>query len=263
MTGPLRNFLGRTDLSFESADDGYLVKRRGVRAKRLSEGEKTAIAFLYFIVQLEEDFDVKDGIVVIDDPISSLDSSSIYQAFAHLKNALKNAKQVFLLTHNFDFLKLLINWVDNAKAAKYYMMLVCSGSADSRDAKIQRLDKLLEDHPTEYHYLFKVLYNFKSDGTILTSYHIPNIARKVLETFLEFHVPSKDKLFKKLEAVAFDENKKTAIYKFANDLSHQTGKGFDPALVAETQKNSAHLLDMIETVAPLHYAGLKTLATAA
>ena len=259
MTGPLRNFLGRTDLSFESADDGYLVKRRGVRAKRLSEGEKTAIAFLYFIVQLEEDFDVKDGIVVIDDPISSLDSSSIYQAFAHLKNA----KQVFLLTHNFDFLKLLINWVDNAKAAKYYMMLVCSGSADSRDAKIQRLDKLLEDHPTEYHYLFKVYNNFKSDGTILTSYHIPNIARKVLETFLEFHVPSKDKLFKKLEAVAFDENKKTAIYKFANDLSHQTGKGFDPALVAETQKNSAHLLDMIETVAPLHYAGLKTLATAA
>ena len=77
MTNHLKTFLGRTDLSFEAADEGYLVKRRGVPAKRLSEGEKTAIAFLYFIVQLEEDFDIAEGIVVIDDPISSLDSASI------------------------------------------------------------------------------------------------------------------------------------------------------------------------------------------
>uniref|UniRef100_A0A9E7ZVU3 AAA family ATPase n=1 Tax=Bosea sp. NBC_00436 TaxID=2969620 RepID=A0A9E7ZVU3_9HYPH len=51
LTNHLKQFLGRTDLRFESGDDGYQVLRRGKPAKRLSEGEKTAIAFLYFLVQ--------------------------------------------------------------------------------------------------------------------------------------------------------------------------------------------------------------------
>lgn len=262
MTGHLKTFLGRTELSFEAADEGYLVKRRGVPAKRLSEGEKTAIAFLYFLVQLDEDFDIAEGIVVIDDPISSLDSSSIYQAFAHLKNSVKGAKQVFLLTHNFDFLKILINWINGSREPKCYLMLVCAESADGRDAKLIKLDRLLVDHPTEYHYLFKVLISFKSDGTIANSYHIPNVARKVLETFLDFHAPANGNLYDKLAAITFDENKKTAIYKFTNDQSHRTGKGFDPALVAETQKNATHLLELIEATAPVHFKGLKILSGA-
>jgi wobble nucleotide-excising tRNase len=264
MTGLLKDFLGRTDLTFDSSDEGYHVRRRGKLAKRLSEGEKTAIAFIYFIVQLgDQNFDLAEGIVVIDDPVSSLDSSAIYQAFAYLKNAVKDARQVFLLTHNFEFLKLLLNWLDNigGKNKRAYFMLICAETQDARSAHIAPLDQLLVEHPTEYHYLFKLLHSFKSDGTILSCYHIPNVARKVLETFLEFHVPSNENLYKKLEATNFNENKKTAIYKFANDLSHRTGKGFDPALVAETQKNAAYLLEMIKAVAPLHYQGLEKLAT--
>src|SRR6202000_1989075 len=105
-------FLGRTDLRFESGAEGYRVLRRGKPAKRLSEGEKTAIAFLYFLVQLtDQDFEMEEGIVVIDDPISSLDASAIYQAFSFLKNGTKAAKQLFVLTHNFEFLKLLTDWI--------------------------------------------------------------------------------------------------------------------------------------------------------
>ena len=51
----------------------------------------------------------------------------------------------------------------------------------------------------------------------------------------------------------FDEMKLTAIYKFTNDLSHLTGKGFDPALVPETQKNVRYLLEMMDKVFPEHY----------
>ena len=82
----------------------------------------------------------------------------------------------------------------------------------------------------------------------------------MLETFLDFHRPYEASLYAKLEATDFDSHKKTAIYKFANDLSHSTGKGFDPALVSETQKNVACLLEMIKAVAPLHYDGLEKLA---
>jgi wobble nucleotide-excising tRNase len=261
MTTRLRDFLGRTDLEFQSNDEGYRVLRRGKAARRLSEGEKTAIAFLYFVVQLgDHEFDVSEGIVVIDDPVSSLDSSAIYQAFACLKNAVKDAKQVFLLTHNFEFLKLLLDWLKQTKKAASYYMIVCAETEADRVANITPLDQMLIDHPTEYHFLFKTLYTFKSDGRIATCYHIPNIARKLLETFLEFHSPSVESPYKKLEAVTFDENKKTAIYKFTNDLSHRTGKGFDPAIVAESQKNVQFLLEMIESLAPAHYQGLATLS---
>ncbi|MET3828531.1 wobble nucleotide-excising tRNase [Sphingomonas sp. PvP055] len=261
MTNRLRDFLGRTDLEFQSANDGYRVLRRGKQARRLSEGEKTAIAFLYFIVQLgDHEFDVGEGIVVIDDPISSLDSSAIYQAFACLKNAVRNAKQVFLLTHNFEFLKLLLNWLESARRHTSHYMIVCAETATDRVATIIQLDRLLVEHQTEYQFLFKTLHRFESDGTIASCYHMPNVARKLLETFLEFHYPSSEKLYKKLDTVKFDEDKKAAIYKFTNDNSHFTGKGFDPAIVAESQKNVKYLLEMIKAVAPTHYQGLETLS---
>lgn len=262
MTAQLRNFLGRTDLEFQSSDGGYRVLRRGKAAKRLSEGEKTAIAFLYFAVQLgDHEFDVTEGIVVIDDPISSLDSAAIYQAFACLKNAVKDAKQVFLLTHNFEFLKLLLDWLKKTRKSARYYMVICAEAANDRIAKIAPLDQMLIDHPTEYHFLFKTLYTFKSDGQIATCYHIPNVARKLLETFLEFHSPSTATMYEQLEAIKFDENKKTAIFKFTNDQSHRTGKSFDPAIVAESQKNVKYLLEMIKDVAPSHYLGLEKLSS--
>lgn len=267
LTELLKQFLGRTDLRFESGEDGYRVLRRGKPAKRFSEGERTAIAFIYFLVQLkDQDFELAEGVVVIDDPISSLDSSAIYQAFAFLKNEAQKAKQLFIFTHNFDFLKLLINWIQNIphtpRTDKTFTMVLCTETAQGRFARLVKLDNLLIDHATEYHYLFKVLYTFRSDGTILGCYHIPNIARKVLETFLDFHVPSGKSLYQKLEETNFDPLKKTAIYKFSNDLSHHTGKSFDPALVAEAQKNTAYLLEMIQAVAPIHFEGLKKLSHA-
>ncbi|MBZ9898531.1 AAA family ATPase [Mesorhizobium sp. BR1-1-6] len=262
LTQMLQTFLGRSELVFNSGDDGYRVHRNGKNAKRLSEGERTAIAFIYFIVQLkDQDFKLSDGVVVIDDPVSSLDSNSVYQAFAFLKNAVRGAKQVFLLTHNFSFLRLLINWLQNDPATRkknQLYMLVCQIDAAGRHSTIVGLDRTLIDHPTEYHFLFKTLATFKGDGTIAGCYHIPNVTRKVLETFLDFFVPGNNSLYAKLSAVKFDENKKTAIYKYANDLSHFTGQGFEPGLVQESQKNVTYLLEMIQALAPQHYDGMVT-----
>jgi wobble nucleotide-excising tRNase len=107
----LKTFLGRDDLIFEVVEGGYEVKRNGKTADRLSEGEKTAIAFVYFTIHLKDrDFDISKEIIVIDDPISSMDSNSIFQAFSFLKNSVKDANQVFILTHNFDMLLFICNF---------------------------------------------------------------------------------------------------------------------------------------------------------
>lgn len=270
----LATFLGRQELVFEphkttvlddkgreqEIEDGYVIKRNGKLAKKLSAGEKTAIAFVYFTIHLkDQDFDLKDGIVVIDDPVSSLDSNSVFQAFAFLKNAVKDAEQIFIFTHNFEFLKLLLNWVkniDHGNESRYYMVKNCYKD-NVRCAYLDQMDTELYEHETEYHYLFKKLKEFQSDGTIAQAYPIPNIARKVLDTFLTFRVPCGGGMYYKLEILRnttnFSENKLTAIYKFTNDQSHITGSGFNPALVPETQKNVKYLLEMIEEVFPEHY----------
>ncbi|CAB1277438.1 conserved protein of unknown function [Candidatus Nitrosacidococcus tergens] len=201
----LQTFLGRNEITFEVAPEGgYVIKRNGIIAKNLSEGEKTAIAFVYFVVHLkDQNFDVTNGIIVVDDPISSLDSNSLHQAFAFLQNAVKGAKQVFIFTHNFNFLRLILNWLKykpNKKHSRYYMIKNQNEVANGRTAFVSKLDKALIDHESEYHYLFKVLYTFESDDSIASVYHIPNIARKVLDTFLMFRVPSSETSYKKTES---------------------------------------------------------------
>ncbi len=270
----LITFLGRDELVFEphktrildekgrkqEVDDGYVIKRNGELANNLSEGEKTAIAFVYFTIHLKDpSFDLENGIVVIDDPVSSLDSNSLFQAFAFLKNAVRKANQIFILTHNFDFLKLLLNWIKNIDHGRHnsYYMIKNRYVNNIRCAYLDKMDKELCEYESEYHYLFKLLKQFKSNETIAQAYPIPNIARKVLDTFLLFRVPSGGGIYNKLEKIkdttSFDANKLTAIYKFTNDQSHITGAGFDPALVPETQKNVKYLLEMIEDIFPEHY----------
>jgi wobble nucleotide-excising tRNase len=257
----LETFLGRRELVFEDTEDGYIIKRGGEIAKNLSEGEKTAIAFVYFIIHLKDrDFDLRNDIVIIDDPVSSLDSNSLFQAFSFLKNAVQDCAQVFIFTHHFDFLQLIINWFEQISnrqgSKKYYMIknIICEGK---RIAKLDTLDKLLISYNSEYQYLFKTLLDFSPDGTIGSVYPIPNIARKVLDNFLMIMVPDNSSPYQKLEQIDFDKNKKTAIYKFTNDQSHITGKGFDPSLISESQNVVNYLLEMMNAVFPSHYSVLE------
>lgn len=90
-------------------------------AENLSEGERNFIAFLYFhqLVLGSENADsvVKDKIVVIDDPVSSMDSSALFVVGALVRDMIaicnpdyttkehsqENIKQIFILTHNAFF----------------------------------------------------------------------------------------------------------------------------------------------------------------
>ncbi|WP_084883423.1 AAA family ATPase [Vibrio sp. qd031] len=102
-----------------SLPNHYCIERlNGEQVKdTLSEGEVTFITFLYFY-QLtrgsfsEEDI-AEDRVVVIDDPISSLDSNVLYIVSALVKELIReiktvpesSMKQLILLTHNVYFHK--------------------------------------------------------------------------------------------------------------------------------------------------------------
>lgn len=99
-----------------------VIRPNGKPADRLSEGERNFIAFLYFyhIVRGSQRSDsVKDKIVVIDDPVSSMDSGALFIVSNLVREMIEvcfnntdyqsNAvegdyiKQIFILTHNVYF----------------------------------------------------------------------------------------------------------------------------------------------------------------
>jgi wobble nucleotide-excising tRNase len=83
----LLSYLGHEELKFVSKENGYIIHRfeKPTSIKELSEGEKTAIALLYFLKTLEDKSFMSKGIVVIDDPVCSMDDSSLFHAFAYIK----------------------------------------------------------------------------------------------------------------------------------------------------------------------------------
>lgn len=94
-----------------------IIREDGSEVKEtLSEGEYTFVTFLYYYHLLkgsnEETGLAKDKIVVIDDPISSLDSNVLFIVSNLIKTIIQDArkgsngiKQIFILTHNVYFFK--------------------------------------------------------------------------------------------------------------------------------------------------------------
>lgn len=65
----------------------------GKIAENLSEGEKNFIAFLYFqqlvFGRESADGDTREKIVVIDDPVSSMDSSALFIVSAQIRKMIE------------------------------------------------------------------------------------------------------------------------------------------------------------------------------
>lgn len=271
----LISYLGHNEIQLVTEQTGYRLTRRGAVAGNLSEGERTAIAFLYFLKSLgDRSFDLANGIVVIDDPISSLDTNSTYSAFAFMKRKLRDPGQLFVLTHNFTFFRQVRNWFSHMNrhkkkekwAAHFYMLRV--GLVDGeRSSKIEGLDPFLQDHESEYHYLFKRVLEatqIPGDLPLQSYYELPNLARRLLESFLAFKVPDEHSLHARLEAVSFDEVKKTQILRFVDTHSHaeQIGSGHEEAsALAEAPEVLRNLIQLIEDCDSEHAQRMRKAAT--
>jgi wobble nucleotide-excising tRNase len=277
INGDLQSFLGRDDIKFEALDDknaGYLIKRNRTVAKNLSEGEKTAVALVYFLAKLGEDgFDMKKGVIVIDDPVSSMDSSALFQAFSFIKNSIDSAEQIIILTHHFGFFRQVRRWFyhgkKNGKRLKKEQelyMVVCHRSEGIANSELWPADKMLKDYESEYQFLFSVLYEFSKKGaeTLEEIYPIPNIARKFLESFLSFRVPSEEmNMTEQLEAAGpnTDPKTKTRIEAFVQTHSHldsaDGAQDFDASLLGEAKDVVGELLDFVKDEDPRHFGYLE------
>ena len=256
----LREYLGHSELQLQIKDTGYLITRNGSPAnKTLSEGETTAIALLYFLKSLEDrQFDMAHGVVVLDDPVSSLDQNSIFAAFGYIRARTDTAGQVFVFTHNFLFFRLVREWFKNLRGPlkneyKIYMVL-CSPGVGGRTSSLQVIDPLLMNYESDYHYLFYRMYRMAKDpppATLEAYYSAPSIARRVMETFLAFRVPDikgQQRLFSQMKVFDFDNAKKTRIYRFLQTHAHRDAIGGideDLTLLMESRSVLQDILDFM------------------
>ena len=268
----LHKFLGRNDirLAFDASAKGYKIIRGDSNkpAANLSEGEKTAIAFVYFSIKLKEaGNDVAESIVMVDDPISSFDSTYLFNSFSYLKHTCEKAAQLFVLTHNFQYFKLVRDWMESKNKkdklkSRFYSIDVLKKTP--RQSVLSNAHSSLLDHGSEYHFFFRKLYGFRErdDLDLGEAFQVANYARKMLEAFFSFKRPKKRTTFYQLmldgcAGHGFDQTVIDKVFKFINAYSHNQVVEFHDSsadnLLAEGYNVTADVLSIMETVDKVHY----------
>ncbi len=214
----INNYLKALNLPKYSLDKDYRIVLNSNALENseakiiLSDGEKTTLAFAYFLARLKLFYkkkDLKNLVVVIDDPISSLDEQRIYNTtclVAKINQELAREKlsneedkaQVFVLTHNHTFMVRLINMV--GKHARYFQLERHQGQL-----KIVCKDEVKGYFDTFYLLLFKEVYTFAKKEKVQDDFNeainYGNKVRILLESFLKINFIDsflgEDKTFKK------------------------------------------------------------------
>lgn len=271
----LNIFIGYDELKLKFNNDlkGYEIIRKSTdsKASNLSEGEKTAIAFVYFLTKIKEnDNQVENSIIVIDDPISSFDNNKLFSAYSSIRDEFDTCKQLFVFTHNFNFFKLIRDWINRKKNddERYYSIYKIEPVIENgiRKGNIKNAGKSL-NQTSEYDYVFDNVYGFKGrDLTETDIFNCGNACRKLLEAFLSFKFPRQRGDIKSLLDKAFpnkEENQnKIRIYKFINAYSHLNVIESDEisdidTLLTESNGIVKIILDKIEELDPEHYKAME------
>ena len=271
-------YLGHKDIQLKALDIGYeLIRADGKPAKFLSEGEKTALSFCYFLTLFSaEGRKVKDLVVVIDDPISSLDTSAQTHAFSLLSRMTKKCAQTIILTHNLTLMNMVKREFQNLQKRKPDNMIAsllsldCRNDSDNtgrRTTQLVGLDPLLKDYDTEYHFLFKVVYEASESGYSAHQFLLPNATRKLLEMFVAFASPDEPNFTAALMAnhqKLQDKLEIKPLERLIQIESHGTieGVGNLPQLTVEEGIRAAQAaMKYVAELAPIHFKSMKKLVS--
>lgn len=251
-----------------------LVRKGGKAARNLSDGERTAIAFSYFLTKLQElrQEDFAKTVVYIDDPISSLDANHIFQVTAAIraiffKQENENApwtttcNQIFISTHNFEFFNLLreIKPEGPKQGARLYLIK----RINEKSSTFCDMPASLARYQSEYHFLFDVIYRFhqapdKTDHAVLML--LPNAMRRFIELYTYSRLPGvmKETVDQRAEALFGAERSKRILkifhyFSHANTIDRLAGNN---ELIFNTEHAIKDLIDAITQTDKQHMDAL-------
>ena len=208
----------------------FQLLRDAMPAKNLSEGERTAVAYAFFLIKLKEAADLSELIVYIDDPVSSLDSNHIFQINAVTKafffwhddaeNKTKLAiKQLFISTHNFEFFGLAKELPIKKKSRRHFYFVKRVGAGKS---SLMAMPSSIMRYGSEYQYLWHVIHEFHTgaDKTNLEQLlALPNALRRFIELYTYAKCPSDESVDRRADIVFGAETSKRVL-KLLHHFSH-------------------------------------------
>ncbi|MBE0573303.1 AAA family ATPase [Candidatus Dojkabacteria bacterium] len=169
----------------------YQIQREdgSIAETTLSEGEITFITFLYYLQLakggLSEDEVNKERVLIIDDPISSLDSNILFVVSTLIKEIIKNIKadigtikQLILLTHNVYFHK-EVSFIDGrtktCNMTNFWIL--------RKNDKITGLQSFGIENPIQSSY--GLLWQELKSEEVKSSLTIQNIMRRIIENYFK------------------------------------------------------------------------------
>ncbi len=201
-------------------EDGQLV------GETLSESEVTFITFLYYYHltkgSLEENDILENKVLVIDDPISSLDSNILFIVSVLVKDLMKetmeektNIKQVIILTHNTYFYKEITSKYDLKRyQGKYSFWII------KKDNNVSKI-KDYKENPIKnsYELLWQEVKQAKDNNASWVS--LQNVMRRIIEYYFRIlggfkHNDSLSECFKNIE----EKRVCNSFISWFNDGSH-------------------------------------------
>ncbi|WP_438712151.1 AAA family ATPase [Aquimarina muelleri] len=269
----LEILLHRNDIRIEISNNKFTLKRNGHPANNLSEGEKSAIAFAYFLTELkslrnDEPPKLPKTIVFIDDPISSLDSNHIFQIRLLLHNffKVKDFAQLFISTHNFEFFSVMLDTklmgrIDKITSENKRPLYFIKRD-DDNNSIIKKLPKAFSSYKSEYVGLFHTIKEFndlanKEDFPNLLI--LPNAVRRFLELYTLMKYPSDTEVDNRVKQVFNPKDKPLYNTKLLHWFSHQNQfekvQQHDDKIL-QIGDAISELLEYIKTKDSLHWKGL-------
>ncbi|GAA8768064.1 hypothetical protein oki672_13660 [Helicobacter pylori] len=214
-------------------ENGQLV------GETLSEGEVTFITFLYYYLtkgSLKENDISKNKVLVIDDPISSLDSNILFIVSVLVKDLMKetmeeetNIKQVIILTHNTYFYKEITSKYDLKHDKKKYSFWIIK-----KDNNVSKIEKF-EETPIKnsYELLWQEVRQAKENN--ISSVSLQNVMRRIIEYYFRIlggfeHNDSLSECFENIE----EKRVYNSFISWFNDGSH----GISDDLFVQSQDTS-------------------------
>lgn len=169
----------------------YQIQREdgSIADKTLSEGEITFITFLYYLQLakggISEDEVNIERVLVIDDPISSLDSNVLFIVSTLIKDIIKNIKadignirQLILLTHNVYFHK-EVSFIDGrtkiCNKTNFWIL--------RKNNKVTTLQNCGMNNPIQSSY--ELLWRELKNENLSSSSTIQNTMRRIIENYFK------------------------------------------------------------------------------
>lgn len=199
----------------------------------LSEGDKSTLAFAFFIAALEKTPELDKQIVVFDDPLSSLDENRRWGTVGMLASLSRQVNQLCVFTHKIDFLRMLFDGIpDNS---------VLQLKSDKKNGSWIEPFDVEEDRKAEIARLCDDMSRYLNEDFGPTPEDMQGNIRKVFEIIL------KTKYYRTL----------TAEIKDKSGLGYLIGTIHGKGLVSDATKDQLFRLCRLSDVA--HHGGLAKL----